>query len=321
MNKITVVIPCYNAEQYIDKCVTSLLKQTNQNFDVIFIDDSSKDKTVEKLENIALNCNLNIRILKNEKNSGPAYSRNRGILSTSTEYITFCDADDSYEPDFLSKLFNQLEKNKADLVVCGYSIVDENGNKEQRPLNFNGILRSKTDILKLDVDSLCMLMVKTKIMKETLLPNIRNGEDMAVVPLLMIKSNYCVVIDECLYNYFRRSNSASEKPTMKVVDSFIASFDYLRKNFPKEYIEVEEFIGIRNLLYAGLITLFSFSFDIKKANQIIHDFEKYYPNWTQNQYLNELPNYKKFLLKLANKHAYWGIWILARVRNILTGKH
>ena len=88
MNKITVVIPCYNAEQYIDKCVTSLLKQTNQNFDVIFIDDSSKDKTVEKLENIALNCNLNIRILKNEKNSGPAYSRNRGILSTSTEYIT-----------------------------------------------------------------------------------------------------------------------------------------------------------------------------------------------------------------------------------------
>ena len=66
MNKITVVIPCYNAEQYIDKCVTSLLKQTNQNFDVIFIDDSSKDKTVEKLENIALNCNLNIRILKNK---------------------------------------------------------------------------------------------------------------------------------------------------------------------------------------------------------------------------------------------------------------
>ena len=318
MNRMTVVIPCYNAENYIDRCVDSLLKQTYQNFDVIFIDDASKDNTVKKLENIVLNCNLNIKIIKNEENSGPAKSRNRGILSATTEYITFCDADDSYEPDFLSKLFNELEKNKADLVVCGYSVVDENGNKEKRPLNFNGVLRSKADILKLDVDSLCMLMVKTNIMKDTLLPNIRNGEDMAVVPLLMIKSNSCVALGECLYNYCRRNNSASEKPTMKVVDSFISSFEFIKTHFPKEYYEIEEYIGIRNLLYAGLITLFSFSFDVKKANRILYDFEKSYPNWIQNKYINEMLNYKKIVLKMANKHAYWGIWILAKLRRSLT---
>lgn len=320
MNKVTIVIPCYNAENYIDSCIDSLLKQEYQNFNVIFIDDASKDRTVEKLENSVLNCNLDIKILKNKENSGPAVSRNRGILSAVTKYITFCDIDDSYEPNYLSKLLSELEKNDADLAFCGYSVVDEKENKVKRPLSFNGVLTNKIDILKLDVDSLCMLMVKTDIMKDTLLPNIRNGEDMAVVPLLMVKSNNCVAISECLYNYYRRNNSASEKPSMQVVNSLITSFEYIKNHFPEEYLEIEEYIGIRNLLYAGLITLFSFSFDVNVANQILENFEECYPNWKRNQYINELPNYKKIVLKLAGKRIYLGIWFLAWLRKILTRK-
>lgn len=320
MNKVTIVIPCYNAENYIDSCIDSLLKQEYQNFNVIFIDDASKDRTVEKLENSVLNCNLDIKILKNKENSGPAVSRNRGILSAVTKYITFCDIDDSYEPNYLSKLLSELEKNDADLAFCGYSVVDEKENKVKRPLSFNGVLTNKIDILKLDVDSLCMLMVKTDIMKDTLLPNIRNGEDMAVVPLLMVKSNNCVAISECLYNYYRRNNSASEKPSMQVVNSLITSFEYIKNHFPEEYLEIEEYIGIRNLLYAGLITLFSFSFDVNVADQILENFEECYPNWKRNQYINELPNYKKIVLKLAGKRIYLGIWFLAWLRKILTRK-
>lgn len=320
MNKVTIVIPCYNAENYIDSCIDSLLKQEYQNFNVIFIDDASKDRTVEKLENSVLNCNLDIKILKNKENSGPAVSRNRGILSAVTKYITFCDIDDSYEPNYLSKLLSELEKNDADLAFCGYSVVDEKENKVKRPLSINGVLTNKIDILKLDVDSLCMLMVKTDIMKDTLLPNIRNGEDMAVVPLLMVKSNNCVAISECLYNYYRRNNSASEKPSMQVVNSLITSFEYIKNHFPEEYLEIEEYLGIRNLLYAGLITLFSFSFDVNVADQILENFEECYPNWKRNQYINELPNYKKIVLKLAGKRIYLGIWFLAWLRKILTRK-
>lgn len=320
MNKVTIVIPCYNAENYIDSCIDSLLKQEYQHFNVIFIDDASKDRTVEKLENSVLNCNLDIKILKNKENSGPAVSRNRGILSAVTKYITFCDIDDSYEPNYLSKLLSELEKNDADLAFCGYSVVDEKENKVKRPLSFNGVLTNKIDILKLDVDSLCMLMVKTDIMKDTLLPNIRNGEDMAVVPLLMVKSNNCVAISECLYNYYRRNNSASEKPSMQVVNSLITSFEYIKNHFPEEYLEIEEYIGIRNLLYAGLITLFSFSFDVNVADQILENFEECYPNWKRNQYINELPNYKKIVLKLAGKRIYLGICFLAWLRKILTRK-
>lgn len=320
MNKVTIVIPCYNAENYIDSCIDSLLKQEYQNFNVIFIDDASKDCTVEKLENSVLNCNFDIKILKNKENSGPAVSRNRGILSAVTEYITFCDIDDSYEPNYLSKLISELERNDADLAFCGYSVVDEKGNKVKRPLSFNGVLTNKMDILKLDVDSLCMLMVKTDIMKDTLLPNIRNGEDMAVVPLLMVKSNNCVAISKCLYNYYRRNNSASEKPSMQVVNSLITSFEFIKNHFPEEYLEIEEYIGIRNLLYAGLITLFSFSFDVNVADQILENFEECYPNWKRNQYINELPNYKKIVLKLAEKRIYLGIWFLAWLRKILTRK-
>lgn len=320
MNRITVVIPCYNAEEYIDGCIHSLQNQLFSDFEVIFVDDASKDNTVRKLENIALNSNLNIQIIKNEKNCGPAKSRNRGILAATTEYITFCDADDWYEVEFLSTLYKGLKKNNADLAICGYSVVDEKGNKEKRPLNQSCVVEKKEDMLGIDVDSLCMLMVKTTIMKDTLLPDIRNGEDMAVVPLLMMKANKCLVIRECLYNYYRRSGSASETVTMKVVDSFVESFNHIREHFPKGYVEIEEYIGVRNLLYAGLITLFSFSYDIKKANKILGDFEKSYPNWIKNDYIEEMPRYKVVVLKLAHNRYYVAIWVLAKLRKILTRK-
>ena len=317
MEFITIVIPCYNATRYIEKCIYSLEQQTFKKFKVILVDDCSTDDTYEHLHKLKAHIGLNIEVLQNEKNSGPAVSRNKGILATDTKYITFCDSDDWYEPSFLNTMLSLIENNDADLVFCGYKVVDENNHIITRPVyNKTGSI-SREYAFSLDADSLCMLMVRTDLMKDTLLPVLRNGEDVATVPLLMAKANKIAVTNECLYNYYRRSDSASESPNMSVINSLIKSFQFIRDRFPKEYNLELEFLGAKNLLYATIINLFSFSYDKKKARSILADFEESYPQWHANPYLKSLRLYKRVVLWCIHMRLFFLIKLLSETRNII----
>lgn len=317
MEFITIVIPCYNATRYIEKCIYSLEQQTFKQFKVILVDDCSTDDTYEHLHKLKAHIGLNIEVLQNEKNSGPAVSRNKGILATDTKYITFCDSDDWYEPSFLNTMLSLIENNDADLVFCGYKVVDENNHIITRPVyNKTGSI-SREYAFSLDADSLCMLMVRTDLMKDTLLPVLRNGEDVATVPLLMAKANKIAVTNECLYNYYRRIGSASQMPSMRVVDSLVASYKYLQNNFPSEYKLELEYLGVKNMLYGALISLFTFSYDTNKASEIIDDFESSYPFWSNNPYINGLSRNKRIVVRLLSKRRFLLVKVIAFIRYIL----
>lgn len=318
MSKISIVIACYNVSNYIERCIRALENQTYKDFTAIFVDDCSTDDTAKKIEYYKGHSNIDIVILKNEVNRGPAFSRNNGIKYANTEYITFCDSDDWYEPEFLETFLNCFENSEVDIAFCGYSVVDEKGNKDERPLTTENKTMDYSDALRLDTDSLCMLMVKTELMKKTPLPDLRNGEDMAVVPLLISKSRRCVALSQCMYNYFRRSDSASQKPTMRVVDSLISSFEHVKRCFPVSLKSELEYIGIKNMLYSSIISLFSFSYDTEKANQIILNFEKDFPTWFKNPYIDHLSSYKRVVLKLVHKRRYRFIKWIADIRFLLT---
>lgn len=316
---VTIIIPCYNASSYIEKCLYELNKQEYKDFEVICVDDSSSDNTIEVIENFKNNASYSIRIIKNESNMGPAFSRNKGILMAESEYIAFCDSDDWYDSGFLKLMIDAVEKNDANLAFCGYKVVDENGKQELRPLCSVDKFNKVNEAIKLDVDSLCMMVVKTNIMKDTLLPDIRNGEDMAVVPLLIVKAGGFVAVKECLYNYFRRSSSASQRPTMKAVKELEKSYKYIENNLPDGNDLVLEYIGIRNLLYAGLITLFSFSYDVNTAKRITSDFEMKHRCWNKNILIDGMPTYKKLVLKFVSMRWFWAIRLVAMIRKKLTG--
>lgn len=319
MAKVTVIIPCYNAEKYIEKCIKSIDNQSVEGIDIICIDDCSTDNTINKLRSLKKDCVNNLTFLTNENNLGPAASRNKGILMATSEYIAFCDSDDWYGRDFLKTMIDAIENNKANLAFCGYRVVDENGKQDLRPLCSVEKYYKVSEAIKLDVDSLCMMVVKTSIMKDTLLPDLRNGEDMAVVPLLIVKAGGFVAVKECLYNYFRRSSSASQRPTMAVVKELEKSYKYLEDNFPDGHDLALEYIGIRNLLYAGLITLFSFSYDVNTANRIIRNFEAKYRYWNRNRLIEEMPTYKKIILRFVSMRWFWAVRLVAMIRNKLTG--
>lgn len=314
---VTIVIPCYNVAKYIKRCIDSLVGQSFQKFKVILVDDKSTDDTYQYLLQLQATSGLDIMVLQNSCNSGPAVSRNKGILEADTKYITFCDSDDWYEPDFLKTMVSLLEDNAADMAFCGYKVVDEHGNSQSRPVYNRSGLISREEAFCLDADSLCMLMVKTDIMKDTLLPDLRNGEDVATVPLLMAKANRYAATVSCLYNYFRRSDSASERPTMKAVESLVCSYQYVQKNFPDKYIKEKEFLGIKNLLYSTMITLFSCSNDKRTAKELLNEFETIYPNWKNNPYITSLRIYKKVILRMVSLKLFGVVRLVAILRNVI----
>ena len=314
---VTIVIPCYNVAKYIKRCIDSLVGQSFQKFKVILVDDKSTDDTYQYLLQLQATSGLDIMVLQNSCNSGPAVSRNKGIFEADTKYITFCDSDDWYEPDFLKTMVSLLEDNAADMAFCGYKVVDEHGNSQSRPVYNRSGLISREEAFCLDADSLCMLMVKTDIMKDTLLPDLRNGEDVATVPLLMAKANRYAATVSCLYNYFRRSDSASERPTMKAVESLVCSYQYVQKNFPDKYIKEKEFLGLKNLLYSTMITLFSCSNNRHMAKSLLQEFEDIYPNWKNNPYIASLRGYKKIVLQFLYYRFFLGVKFISFVRLIM----
>lgn len=119
--KISIVMPMYRVEQYIEKAITSVLKQDFQNWELLVVNDGSPDKSREIASSIASGDNR-IKILDKE-NGGLSDARNYGLDRTIGEFVHFYDSDDWIEPDFYSKLLNEIDD--FDLIVCGYKVDNE----------------------------------------------------------------------------------------------------------------------------------------------------------------------------------------------------
>ena len=115
--KITIIVPVYNAEGTIERCIQSVIKQQFSDFELIVIDDGSVDKSGELCDRYAEN-DSRIRVIHQE-NQGVSSARNVGILAAQGEYVTFLDSDDELEPSVLSQYFEAVNKFQCDIVVGG----------------------------------------------------------------------------------------------------------------------------------------------------------------------------------------------------------
>ncbi|EPC09175.1 glycosyltransferase family 2 protein [Fusobacterium ulcerans] len=131
--KISVIIPVYNTEKYLEKCLNSVLKQTLKEIEVIVINDGSRDSSRDILESYSIV--ENFRII-NKKNEGASKTRNLGIEIAKGEFIYFMDADDYIEKDMLLEMYNKAKEDKLDIVVCDY---------------YNETLKTKEYIKNLDI--------------------------------------------------------------------------------------------------------------------------------------------------------------------------
>ena len=123
MEKVSIIIPVYNAEKFLRNCIESVIAQTFKDWEVILVDDCSTDNTLEEIQsiiNVNANGNVKISLLRQERNQGPSAARNRGLREAKGEYVFFLDADDTITPDCIELLYGLAKQHDADYVQGKY---------------------------------------------------------------------------------------------------------------------------------------------------------------------------------------------------------
>lgn len=231
--KVSIIIPAYNTEKYIRKCIDSILEQTYQNFEVIIIDDCSSDRTIETVQAYQ---DSRIKIYQNEKNSGPSFSRNRAIKLASGEYIAILDSDDWWSTDRLEQMINYMEKNNADMIFDNLLYIREN---EQAPWQTyyqhkNMIVTDPTEVTPEFFVNHDLGILKAIIRKDVLIENnifynesIKYGEDFMFYLEITMRTNRVWLLPEGYYYYLTREGSlvtnmyALSKQCIESTDDFL----------------------------------------------------------------------------------------------------
>ncbi|PHM47217.1 glycosyltransferase family 2 protein [Xenorhabdus miraniensis] len=245
-NKISVIVPVYNVEKYIEKCISSIKKQSYNNFEVIIINDGSIDKSIEKILPLIEN-DYRFKIIT-QKNSGLSAARNKGIEHATGEYISFIDSDDHIHNDFLQDMMNKITQTHSDICVCDVQTVDEDGNKIRYLKQHINPENNSLDIYHVFLESVAVLpsawnkIFKKEIVNETKFPVGRYFEDIAIMHQIILNSKKICYINKPLYNYVIRKNSITQTQNEKyLIDRFwVTEYirNYLEKN--KTYNKYEK---------------------------------------------------------------------------------
>lgn len=217
-DKISVIVPVFNAETTLDRCLQSIISQTYKNLEIILINDGSEDRSLEICYKWGEKDNR-IKIL-NQENSGVSCSRNLGITKSTGKYIAFVDSDDWVDSEMYEKLYSKILQENADTVFCRYYNVDENGNELEKA-NDGGLrdFVEKKDYKYLFVKGTnyvigaiwrCLfkkdLLIEINFNKE-----IRIGEDCEFLLRYLAQTKHNVLLDEKLYYYQNSSKKDNYK--------------------------------------------------------------------------------------------------------------
>lgn len=216
---VSVIVPVYNVEKYIDRCVNSIIQQSYENLEIILIDDGSSDNTASLCDELALSDDR-ITVFHNT-NHGPSFSRNFGLEKSIGEYITFIDSDDWIENDYVEKLIQPYYQEDIELTICPYYMDYPSYN-----LTIEADKRKLTQILNKDLSYLyyltmgpCCKMYKKSIIDKFSIRfpyNIAFSEDRVFNYMYMENCHNYMYIDKVLYHYCHyKEGSLSQSRSMK----------------------------------------------------------------------------------------------------------
>lgn len=283
---ISIIVPVYNVEQEIDKCIESLINQTYKNIEIILVNDGSTDKSGSICEKYS---KIDSRIhFINKENGGLSDARNVGIMRAVGEYLLFVDSDDDIELDSCEMFIKSLNKRKVDIIIGEARKIEKDNTSYLKHSNLiNGKEYTSREYIKLAIKNLewyapawINMYNREFIIKNSLF--FKKGilhEDMQILPDMFLKAKNIIYMKYCFYNYKIREGSITQsKDKTKNIESMIIIFNEWKRTFDKVYD-----LELKKLLYGILI---------KQYLYVIREF-----NINNKQYFNILNN--KFLLKYA----------------------
>lgn len=298
MPKFSIIVPVYNVEEYIDDCLKSIFNQSFKDFEVIVVNDGTKDNSMDIVKN------YDVKVI-NQENAGLSAARNTGVKSSTGEYLLFIDSDDYIEKDLLKNINNNLKDNPDVLRFQIKEIFDDNrivNHKENSFDTTNGV-EAFTKICNYHfIENAWSYVIKRKYYLDNKF-EFKKGtyhEDYGLMPLVIIKANKVKSISYIGYYYRQRSNSIMSSTdynkTKKKVDDFYNHYLYLNKEINKTKLDNKIFKSyISNSLLIKICELNNKDYKIYKSKV---KKDKVIDNLLDDSLIRKI---KKLLFKISPK--------------------
>lgn len=314
MLDISVIVPVYNVEQLVERCLDSLINQTLKNIEIIVINDGSTDGSLDIVKQYSIKYPNLVKLIEQE-NAGLSETRNKGIDLSSGKYIYFIDSDDYIEPQTLDTLLKIAQENNADYVIDGFNTVEENGDfiakfhVEFAIYNqvFNPMDHKEAFLIH---NAVWNRLYSTTMLKDNALrfmPDIWY-EDLLFTRQVLLHSKRAVITNNYFLNYVQREGSLmaswGSDRNLDIIRVFEAMISYYKKaemyqNYEKEI----EFLALQHLYISAVVRVSRASkYDL--AKEISEWFINHFPSYKTNELIKTLPIKHKIILKIIDKRAF-----------------
>ena len=316
--KVSVIVPVYNVEKYIDKCLNSLVNQTLKEIEIILVNDGSPDNSQEIIDKYVKKYPRKIKSYIKE-NGGQGSARNFGLEKAEGEYIGYVDSDDFIELDMYEKLYNKASKNNLDIVICGSYNVTEAGIKtieldrelfkDKKKNAFFGRMAVWNKIYKRELLLNSGIKFRSKLWYEDL--------DFTVQILCMAKK--IGYVNKPFYNYLIREGSTMNNSNVDRNLEILLAFDEVLKNpTVKDNKQLIEFLGVDHIYISAVVRVLTACVSNDRKKEVIRKLIAYvkekFPNYKNNEYLMLLPRNRKIVYKLINLKQYWLIKLIFKIK-------
>ena len=317
-NKVSIIVPVYNVEQFLERCILSILNQTHKNLELILIDDKSSDDSKAVIEKYANKDERIVPIYK-EVNAGVSSARNAGLEKATGDWIGFCDGDDWFDHTFVEELLNEAYKQVADYVLCNYKIVSATSSMASGSLTITPSCCDNNTVVACGPTSSCTHLIKRELFDEAKVSypvGLRQYEELPVIPVLAKYAHKICVVDKPLYNYFQRGDGSSA--SNKAIDSeknFFTAFNKMQELLGSDYKDEAEYHAIYALFYGEIINLCKRKVNSREIKAKIKEYEELFPDYTQNKYLEYMGKVKNIFIAFVKHRFILGLKLLAFIHS------
>ena len=288
---ISIVVPVYNTEKYLKRCIDSIINQQNVSKEIILVDDGSTDSSGKICEEYASNYQF-IHTIHIE-NSGPATAKNVGLKLAKGDFVSFTDSDDELEPTMFYEMISAGKNFRSEIICCNFKEADAYGNISHTTCSGDIYVYNKEEALRhiLSKDLIYTGSV-TKIFKRELLTQnnlthndgLKTDEDFILNIKAFAKCNRCSVVDKCFYIINYRENSLSHSYFKENIDNYISNrFERSRiieKTVSEECPDLIEWAYLQNIMYfnelLGRIAAFPYLFSDKRTKDAVGYIRKHW---------------------------------------------